>query len=292
MKRNWEVLYHYTSLDTFMNIIKTKKFRLYDVTKSNDPLEGTYMLQALENTYQSLYREEKISKDECTLAHRAFFYFKEELMSQGRFKDFCGAASFCVPAHELLMLRSYAGNGKGVALGVPRKTLETLSKNNQQLTFKEMEYLSAREVDYRATDFWLEKIKFWKTKVSDIDEESLRPLINEIKKYYYQSYFLKDKVNEDEEEYRLLFCCEDLFELCLPGIGKAVSQDIDFISSNGDLKAYYEIPIGDRDQAQFYFSDVVIGPQCGATISEVQTFLCRYGIKGCNVSKNSWVQMR
>ena len=145
-----EVLYHYTTLDTFANIIKSKKFRLCDITKSNDPLEGVYMIQALENAYHKLYHDNKISKEEHLMINRAFFRFSEMIASQGRNRDFYGAASFCIPSHELLMLRSYANNGKGVALGVPILTLETLAKNDPHLEFKKIEYLSDKEIDEKA----------------------------------------------------------------------------------------------------------------------------------------------
>lgn len=292
MDQTLGLLFHYTSLDAFINIIKSKKFRLCDVTKSNDPLEGTYMIQALEESYRRLYRDEEINKNEWFLAHRAFIQFQENVIKQGRNKDFYGAASFCVPAHELMMLRSYADNGKGVALGVPITVLKTLAENNSQLEFGKMEYLSKEEINQRAKDFWIKNIKQYSKEISEINEETLIPFVNEIEKYYHQSFFYKDEVNKDEQEYRLLFHCEDLFQICLPCIGKEVPQEIDFISYDGNLKAYYEIPVGDKGETEFYFSDVIIGPQCKATITEIQTFLCRYGINGCSVLKNSWVQMR
>lgn len=292
MERTWEVLYHYTSLDSFVNIIKSKKFRLYDVTKSNDPLEGSYMIHALEKAYQKLHDKEKINDEEYALARQTFFFFKEELISQGRFNDFCGAASFCVPEHELMMLRSYGNNGKGIALGVPIKALEMLANNNQQLIFKKVEYLSEQEIIDRAAGFWLRKIRFWQEKIPIIDEKTVAPFVRELNEYYYMSYFVKDKVNKDEEEYRLLYLSKDLFEIRLPGLGKTPHQDIDFISVGDDLKAYYEIPVGNSDKDLFYFSDVISGPNCKATDREIQTFLYCHGFQECSVCKNSWVKMR
>lgn len=292
MEQLYEVLYHYTSLDTFFNIIKTKKFRLCDVTKGNDPLEGVYMLQALEEAYRRLYSEGKINREERFLAHRAFFDFQENLSTQGRFRDFNGAASFCIPTHELLMLRSYADNGKGIALGVPVKVLETLANENEQLEFRKMEYLSKKEIDQCANDFWIRNITRFKNKILETDKKSLSPFVDLIKECYYQSYFLKDKGNEDEQEYRLLFHCEDLFQLRLPSIREDVPTTVDFSVCNGDLKAYYEIDIGDREKTPFYFSDIIIGPQCKVTTVEIQAFLHRHGIRGCSVQKNSWIEMR
>lgn len=286
MERIWEVLYHYTSLDSFVNIIKSRKFRLYDVTKSNDPLEGKYMLQSLEDAYYRLYKNDELKKDEWYLAHRAFLSFKEEEMAYGRMKDFYGVASFCVPTHELMMLRSYADNGRGVALGVPVTVLETLAENNPQLEFRKVEYLSKKEINQRADEFWRTNLKRFKK----FNKETLALFIDEIKKFYYQSYFIKDATNEDEQEYRLLYHCEDLFKIRL--FENAISSDIDFISSKGDLKAFYEILVGDRDKAPFYFNEIIIGPQSKVTDSELQTLLYRYGIYGCSIQTNSWVKMR
>lgn len=287
-----EVLYHYTTLDTFANIIKSKKFRLCDITKSNDPLEGVYMIQALEDAYHKLYNDNKISKEEHLMINRAFFRFSEMIASQGRNRDFYGAASFCIPSHELLMLRSYANNGKGVALGVPILTLETLAKNDPHLEFKKIEYLSDKEIDEKASGFWMTKVSTWKKQYSNLDDKILSKFVKEIEEFYRENYFIKNKVNEDEQEYRLLYKCNDLFEICLPGVDRYVPENIDFIQSDNDLKAYYEITVGDGDDAPFHFCNIVIGPKCNATEEEISVFLRRNGIKDVSVFKNSWTQMR
>ena len=287
------LLYHYTSLDAFVNIIKSKKFRLCDITKSNDPLEGTYIPQALEESCLKLYREERLNRDEYMLAHRAILKFNDDITVYDRAQDFYGAASFCLPEHELLMLRSYADNGKGVALGVTLKTLEKTATSYPCLSFKKIEYLHQTEVNKRTDDFLLENVMYFKDKILEISDESLSPFVKRIQEYYHEGYFLKDKINEDEAEYRLLLHCNDIFKIRI-GLREEIPQEIDFFSSNGQLKAYYEIDVGDRwhDTYPFYFNCVVIGPQCKASITEVQAFLLRHGILGCSVIKNSWAQMR
>lgn len=288
----WEVLYHYTSLDAFVNIIKGKEFRLFDITKSNDPLEGTYMIQALEESYIRLYRSDKITKAEYMLAHRAFFQFKEEAYNRNRLKDFYAAASFCIPHHELTMLRSYADNGKGVALGVPIKILEGLATKLSGVQFKKVTYLSPREIAEFADSFWLENIGKYKKIIQEINEETLVPFVETIKECYKSGYFFKHDVNKDEEEYRLLYHYDNLFYSYLPGLGEDVPNEIDFISGNGILKAYYKISVGTEKDGLFYFSDILSGPLCGASSNELRAFLRRYGIDHCNVSEISWVQMR
>lgn len=287
-----EVLYHYTTLEVFVNIIKSKKFRLCDVTKSNDPLEGIYMIQSLEDAYYRLYHDGKIGKEKYIMINRAFFRFREMITNQGRNRDFYGAASFCIPSHELLMLRSYADNGNGVALGVPITVLETLAKNDSHLEFKKIEYLSNEEITEKAREFWINKVDKWMNELSIRGEEALSTFADEIKDFYRESYFIKNKVNEDEQEYRLLYKCDDLFGIYLPGVDRYVPENIDFIQSDDDLKAYYEITVGDGDDVPFHFCNIVIGPKCNATEEEINVFMRRHGIKDVSVFKNSWTQMR
>lgn len=288
------VLYHYTSLDAFVNIIKGKEFRLFDVTKSNDPLEGTYMIQALEESYHRLYRSEKIDENGYLLAHRALFQFKEKMYAHGRPKDFYATASFCVPNHDLLMLRSYADNGKGVAMGFPISMLENLPLILPNVQFDRVKYCNKSCVAEIADHFWLSGVKRYQyiSSENEINEESLSPFVAEIQKYYQNGYFVKDVANKDEDEYRLLYRYDDLFSLHIPGIIDEVPQEIDFFSKNGDVKAYYKIPLGNSQEDSFYFSDIVGCPLCGASIGELQALLCRYGFFNCSVNKNSWVKMR
>lgn len=287
----WEVLYHYTSLDTFVNIIRNREFRLYDITKSNDPLEGKYILQSLETSYRKLYQEEKIDKAKYMLVHRAFFHFTEELNSCGRMVDFCGSASFCVPSHELTMLRCYGDNGKGVAIGVPISVLKSLT-SNPDIEFKKIRYISAKELETKCDQFWLEMLNKYDILGMDYTEDGLAPLLSELKQYYRDGFFVKDIVNCDEEEYRLLVYKKDLFKFSLPTLVDSIDENIDFYCGNGDLKAYYKLPLQSSEEDGFTISDVIPGPLCKATTTEINVFLRKNGFFNNNITPNTWVKMR
>lgn len=103
---------------------------------------------------------------------------------------------------------------------------------------------------------------------------------------------IKNNVNQDEKEFRLLFYDEELFRLWLPMIGEPVDDNIDFSSKDSELKAYYKLPINITESDGFYIQDVLLGPLCKATTNDVQVFLRRYGFNSCNISRQSWVVMR
>lgn len=288
---DWEVLYHYTSLNAFFSIIKNREFRLTDVTKSNDPLEGQYVLQAIEKAYKKLYQDDAISYFEYIFAHRSFIRLTEEISSAERSVDFCGAASFCIPTHELTMLRCYGDNGRGVALGVPIKALKSLTKN-PKIKFKKIRYLSSEEIEKECEIFWYNALKRFEIKSESSEGEPYEELIGLLKDYYREGYFIKNNVNQDEKEFRLLFYDEELFRLWLPMIGEPVDDNIDFSSKDSELKAYYKLPINITESDGFYIQDVLLGPLCKATTNDVQVFLRRYGFNSCNISRQSWVVMR
>lgn len=285
------VLYHYTSLNAFFSIVDKKEFRLYDITKSNDPLEGVYSIQVLEDAYDSLYHDGQFDRDEYLLAHRAFLQFKYTYFDYERTRDLYAAASFCKPNHELSMLRVYADNGCGLALGFRVKELERLAKSNPNLTFKQVEYISSKQFKKRAEQFWIEKIKHFKSLIIDVNEDTLLPLVDTIAEWYCQGFFIKDEANKDEEEYRLLYRLDNLFRFSLLN-NETVPKEIDFEAKNGDLKAYYKIMIGEKVDSLLCFKDIILGPSCDATICDIQAFLRKHGIKHCCAQKNSWIKMR
>lgn len=293
-----DILYHYTSLDAFVNMVKGKEFWLSDITKSNDPLEGTYILKALKDAYNYLYADKQINEDQFWLAHWTLFRFNESSEKSERLVDFYAAASFCIPNHELTMLRSYADNGKGVALGISKDVLQKLPKHIPELEFRQIEYLSEKEIVEREKKFWLKLIGTTSIKKSDITDAVLEPFIEAVRKEYSAGYFLKNDINRDEEEYRLLYHLDSLFDLYVVPSHPDVPEKIDFLAKDGDLKAYYRIPLGSSNPLGppssdlFYFDTILIGPQCGASKYEIRVFLKRHNILVRSIGRISWVQMR
>lgn len=287
------MLYHYTSLEAFANIIKTKEFRLFDITKSNDPLEGEYMLRALKKTCNFFsFSDSGLSEDQYRLARRALFDFEQEIYGRSRFKDFFASASFCIPHHQLMMLRSYADNGRGVSVGVAWATLENLAEKIPNIEFKRVQYLSETDMKNRAMNFWGATVPNLKIGKNDIDNEDLIPIIEAIKKEFEEGLFIKSKPNEDEEEYRLLYHCKDLFALHLPKVPVDIPVEVDFAILRDDIKAYYKIPLGTEEKDLFHFQNIVLGPLCKATPDEMQVFLQKNGIFMNSISENSDIYMR
>lgn len=289
----WKVLYHYTSLDALANIAKTKEFRLFDITKSNDPLEGKYLLEAMKDTCNRFgFDGNGFTENQYRVARRALFEFEQEIYNRNRLKDFYAAASFCVPSHELMMLRSYADNGRGVIIGVATEKLENLAKKISNMEFEKVEYLSGADIKKKAIEFWSNTFSNLNDDISITDNEAITSIVESIKKEHEKSFFVKSKPNEDEEEYRLLYHYKNLFAPHIPTIPIDVPEEVDFISTRDDIKAYYRIPVGNDETDLLHFDYIFLGPLCKATVSEMQVFLQKNGISVNGISDISNIQMR
>ena len=110
------VLYHYTSNNAFLSILKSRELRLSALSQSNDSLEGKWLLHAL----KSECREQGINQDHRQqIADFAEYVFKW-VMGYG----------FCLSSDrdQLSQWRGYADDGRGVAIGF--KTNELLKLTN------------------------------------------------------------------------------------------------------------------------------------------------------------------
>lgn len=280
-----KVLFHYTTLDTFYNIVKSGELRLYDVTKSNDPLEGRFAINALEKAYKNLYDEKKICKDKYHVAHASLFEFNCNNRIYGRTSDLYAAASFCSSKHEMTMLRCYANNGKGVAIGFPANKLLSLAEENDGMEFRKIQYLTDEEMSKNAEEFWLNIFKDCNISLLNIsDEEAMEPLIKKIEEFVYEGLFIKHIANKDEEEYRLLCKVNDLFQISI--FTRTLDDRIDFYCGDNDIKAYYKIPVKEL------ISHVLIGPASNVSPTEMKAFLDKYEINSYPVEKITWINMR
>lgn len=281
-----KVLFHYTTLETFFNMIKNGEFRLCDVTKSNDPLEGRFTINALEKAYKDLYSEEIIDREQYHVAHAAFFQFNCNNDSTGkRTRDLYAAASFCQTKHEMTMLRCYADNGKGIAIGFSAKKLMAFADENPKMEFREIQYVTDEEMIKKAKEFWLRIFDVFNNSLPNIsDDEAMKPIIQEIEKFVHEGFFIKHIANKDEEEYRLLYKASDLFGLSI--LPKTIEDQIDFFCNNNDIKAYYKIPVKE------FISHVLIGPASNITPTELKVFLNKYDVSPYSVEKITWVNMR
>lgn len=284
-----DVLYHFTSLDTFINIIKNDSFLLFDIKKSNDPLEGIFSITVLE---KALSNNEEIDAEFCKSVMPEFIQFRKDIRESQNDDKLITASCFCTLDHELSLWRNYGDGGNGVAIGVFRDVLEEIRKK-EGFQFKKIVYLDESEYIERAKEFWysiylekdeyIEAKKIWCTPEKKINHEDIliyKELQEKLHKFYMDGFFIKEKPNSDENEYRLLYS-QDMTKYILHGIAtpKDVNENVDGCVVNNVFKLFYRLSAKKEymDSKQL-INEVLLGPRCKASVNEIKMFLCKYEI--------------
>jgi hypothetical protein len=130
------ILYHYTSNENFISIIKGKKLHLSSLNHSNDTQEG---MQFFEHVKGILFEKLRCRDQEIFEFH---------------VKNFCedeGAFGFCLSEEKDLLSQwvSYASDGGGVAIGFNKEKLDRLlvepPEDRQGLQLKKVDYSQSIE---------------------------------------------------------------------------------------------------------------------------------------------------
>lgn len=267
---NNNIIYHFTSLEAFYNIVKTGSLWAFDIIKSNDPKEGKFALECLDTVLNKSRYADKVdlSGEQWVKFRRAF------LELAGDFKYpvpdywmFC--TSFCQIKNENLipLWQIYGDQGRGVAVCFDKEKLKKLS---DVITIEPIQYLPNDEMEQKALEFVKQNC--------DNDEEKLHKALEE---YYIKSFLFKREYFEFEGEYRLFAKSMNLSKniLCFDSIDDMV----DFSFNHGRIKSYYKLPISTRNFE--CVSEVILGPSCPMSIKEMIIFLDKNGCGNVYVRK-------
>lgn len=267
----WEVLYHYTSLESFDRIIHSGYLAMSDIIKSNDPAEGVFAVDALKEAYHALRDEDEINVDEYNRFREAFFEFSEDEFCFGRAQQAVFSISFCEPEWCLALWRTYGDNGRGVALGIAKDRLQLIGQR---------QYFKFAKIEYLDNNIMLDRAKqFWRNHKTDSPEE----LQDALQKYYVNGYFLKRSENSYEREWRLIYTGLNLRDYSL--LPPDVPKEIDGYVRRDDLVLYYKLPINEERVIDYIFT----GPQCKITNNEMRLLLKKQGVQYCSVSHDETV---
>lgn len=171
--------FKYMSLETYMNILKNKKFRMNSIVSMNDSSESFFLGDYLCNAYYNS-RQEKLNPTIYALNKNSLKYdktveYKNTLIT-----------SFSTLCDDSLMWRLYGDNGKGVCV--------EYTVNSEKI--KPVLYIDEKD----------KKITSLKNAVKSLESKNIRLYFNDINNY---QFFTKSSQFEYEKEYRLLMKCSN-----------------------------------------------------------------------------------
>lgn len=209
-KRNPDIVYHYTSVETLYKILDSVDengnitLHLNSIRNMNDKFEGLAGLDVAlryfeeheqkreehENFYKSLQAIEKLEKKDDDIHS-----LSDDDSSQYPLFDTIFSMSFSQKHDDLSQWRAYGDNAKGVAIGLDFQILKDTCKEYKNIRFDKVEYV-VPNTSSDTIKTLLDKIKDEKV---DVQES-----------FNWDPYvsgalcFFKDNAFCDEEEYRFM----------------------------------------------------------------------------------------
>lgn len=216
-----DLLYHYTSLDTFYKIIGSQEkdeivFRATHARFMNDPFEYDLAFTFIEKAYREY---EKINKIVTPFKNIKELFHSRDIFGEPFILSFSGQSD------NLSMWRSYASNGKGIAIGLDKKMIHDYEKDAKNQNTKLLKCLYDEQLIINNL------VNYLKDHYHDFIEKDKQFISNgngffhTFYNFAMNSFQFKNKHYNIENEWRL--CKNEAFD-----------DNIHFIESNGIMKPF------------------------------------------------------
>ena len=284
-----KTLYHYCSIETFVNITKNNSIWLSDIQQSNDSLELSYMKSfygKLVNTATTEFIKNHVDKGQkyngWELATLLELFTTPSLLQVTKSWGFCLSEK----GDLLSQWRGYADDGMGVAIGFNRNYLATgvaslteeLANNNTGVVgliqFKKVDY-SLRHVQSRVEELF-NPVECGKCETLDEFREKLQDPLYAID--MEAAYYKHDSFKE-EREWRIalnsLIGSNCLYNTINIETKTVSLGHFGYIPSHKKLVSHFELTLRDMRKA---IDCIILGPKCKVSITEMKHYLVSLGI--------------
>ena len=259
-----KIVYHYCSLETFMNIAENKTIWLSHSRNTNDKTECLYALQNIVSVLKKYNSTEK--NDEL---------INEIIKETESITDF--PYIFCCSKDKDLLSQwsKYGDNGKGIAIGFDINCIPHINMLGEGNFANN---LIIDEVNYNMKGFDEIIIKSAKTipllKEKGLSDKIIKESIIDF--YKMLSIFIKNKGFKEEKEVR--FVLKANYTHILRALNKkSNSQEhkeqpkILFRAKNNNIISYFELKFDEKA-----ITEIIIGPKCNVDFNQLALFLNEY----------------
>lgn len=200
-KHDDDLLYHYCSMDSFVNIIKNKCVWFGNLNSMNDPSEMALNNVNIPNQVFKAYQNNPFEFNHEHNGHvntmKEYLYpsyMEQGIIGNGKYTNSLFAFCLSPQENELSQWRLYGDNGKGVCLGFSKTKIKEFIEKNDNIFMQEVEYSSSLEdVVNKIVENILRKIKTLSDakdneKLDEYRLEYVHDVVNEWPKYKVQDY--------------------------------------------------------------------------------------------------------
>ncbi len=290
-KRIPKTLYHYCSVDSFYNIIKSRSIWLSDIGKSNDLRELKWLKEKCETyilKYWLDYVKELDKRGE--LSTKVFKRYEETktLCDFINKRDTSKCWAFCLSEKkdDLGQWRGYADDGQGISIGfkadffVLVETIAYSLDKDEDIFFKKVKY-SQKQIK----DFFLNEAELGSISMNESLEEVAKKIENAIIIAMWNAAFFKSETFKEEKEWRIAYSMDldKLYKGRKPEIPDDKNEyknaitvgKYGYVVKNNSLVSHVELGI---PHIESIISEICIGPKSSIEIGDVRLFLISQGI--------------
>lgn len=299
-----KTIYHYCSLESFLNIVKSKKLYLSSTTCMNDYLESRWIKNSINKFTKEIWKKDK--------AKWLFVNPVKKLISQ--YLDGGFIASFSQHEDMLSQWRGYACDGTGVAIGINTKTLKAIHhQSNYNLSLNKVIY-NQTEQQETVNEIFHRYYNLANTKDVSADAKKLNHIYSLKMKLHERvkiSNVLTGNLNYTEQRnYFMHKCAAELLTLSLSFKNNAFLEESEYrICYFPDFKSLEktseifplfinarEFRISNNRIIPFYsanfstitnfFSEIVLGPKCKVDTKIIRNLLKNYEMGNPKIKKS------
>lgn len=298
-----EVIYHYCSLDTFLNIVKNRTIRLSEIGKSNDYMETKWLLNYFEEEVIRQYNMHPFIESGGLISglddiDTLRFLIKNETHKLINKNDqLFYAACFSEKGDKLSQWRAYADDAKGISIGFNSYILKDIANIDELMKLKKIIYPNEQvpnEISEFSKSFLVNIYSALQNRdVNGIfhnDYSSSLFIMLSSSLLFQNSIFFKNPAFEEEEEWRLVLDDEltkdgtdwgDWYDreaeepLVYESFGKCFPKGLQFKCSNDNLISFLDLSFkGFEDNL---ISNIFIGPKSKVDEDDLYQLLSYYG---------------
>ncbi len=264
------IIYHYSDVDGFFNIIKSKKLWLSGPHNLNDHQEMHWALRKIRASLEQMTQEYPVEQ----------INYLWEIISNNRLTPF--VCSLSSEGDLLSQWRAYARNGTGLAIGfskelcpnsgtLPHHTAAVKNSiTTMRVTYDDDEQDRTINAILRSAFSSISSDENWKTNNALIDAAFK---LNGLAPSY------KNKAFIEEAEWRIIHTpmIMGYASTNITTIHAGISE-IKHRTSNGKLITYFEYDFSHLIENDFVV-DLVLGPKCQIQNYDLELFLSMYGFE-------------
>lgn len=253
-----KIVYHYCSVDTFLNIIKNSSIWLSDIAKSNDYQECIGCREIVDMGIKEYFRDDAEALKAWNTCYEQGVY------SNSAMATFC--ACFSESKDKLSQWRGYAQDGKGIAIGFDREILEELNQISEyHVAFGKVIYDNPQEYVQGIIADNIKKLEY----------KGIGHVAHELSGNYRMKFpFVKNPGFEEENEWRAVVC-SSIGHYNIPSSDNILFSKVKYRATINKLIPYIEMNF--EKVKQSIIKKIFIGPKSEVEVEDIVNLLCFYG---------------